>query len=196
MRVRSWATGVLALVVAMQQGCSYLFVSGPPKDHETKVYVDCTDSNGWPIVDSIWAGLNGLGAAAAIGDSETENRGQVILVGLVWLAVSGGAAIYGFDRVSQCKSAKAKGMERLAGQGAAPAAGAPVAPAAAPAAPAAAPVAPVAPAAPAAAPVAPVAPSAAPAAAPKTTPAAGGGGASASTGRRQVLGLKMRPAAI
>jgi hypothetical protein len=83
-----------------------LFVSGPPANHTAVVSFDCSDNHAWPVIDAIWAGLNGLGAAIAISDSTTRNRGQVIEVGLAWLAMSGFSAIDGFSKVSDCHAAR------------------------------------------------------------------------------------------
>jgi len=100
---------------------------------------DCSDSNAWPVIDAIWAGLNGIGAASAAGDDKTQNRGQIIGVGLAWLAVSGISAIYGFSKVSQCKDAKQQRDEQHLGGGAATPPPAPPSGRSAPAAPGGAP---------------------------------------------------------
>lgn len=95
-------------------GCSFLFVNGPPAHHEQMRYFDCSSSNVIPVLDVIWAGLNGLGAANAFSkdEDEMENRNTVIAVGFMWLAVSGASAIYGFTTVADCKGAKEKLMLR------------------------------------------------------------------------------------
>jgi len=175
----------MIVTLSLQSGCSFLFVKGPPANHAKLASVDCSDSNAWPVLDTIWAGLNGLGAVTAAGDATTPNQGQVIGVGLAWLAVSGISAIYGFSQVSACSDARRQHDEQLEPRGLAGRAPDPDAPGppltapasapmrAAPAAarapaPAAAP-APAPAAAPAPAPAA--APAPAPAAAPATTPA-------------------------
>jgi len=105
--------GIAATIalVSLQSGCSFLFVHGPPSNHAELASFDCSESNGWPIFDVIWAGLNGLGAATA-GDTPemTSNGGtstgpsqdEVVAVGVTWLVVSGISAIYGFS--SRCAS--------------------------------------------------------------------------------------------
>ncbi len=116
-------SAILALLVAGllgNTGCSFLFVSGPPDPMpQQPVYLSCTESNAWPIIDAIWAGLNGLGAAVAVsaeegtGEGEIENRGQVIAVGLAWLAISGSASIYGFSKTGKCRHARRVQMQRM-----------------------------------------------------------------------------------
>lgn len=105
---------IVAVALVFHAGCSYLFVSGPPANHAQLAVFDCTESNTLPVLDLIWAGLNGLGAASALSESEqmNSNRDQVITVGALWLAVSGTAAIYGFSKVSDCKSARRQRDER------------------------------------------------------------------------------------
>jgi|GEM_PF-3585240 len=112
--------GIAATIalVSLQSGCSFLFVHGPPSNHAELASFDCSESNGWPIFDVIWAGLNGLGAATA-GDTPemTSNGGtstgpsqdEVVAVGVTWLVVSGISAIYGFSKTSECRTAKHRG---------------------------------------------------------------------------------------
>ncbi len=101
--------GCVAVVTAMlwsQAGCSFMFAKGPPARHAEMASFDCSESNGWPIFDTIWAGLNGLGAISAAGDDTNPDKDQVVAVGLGWLLVSGISAIHGYSQVSDCKKAK------------------------------------------------------------------------------------------
>jgi hypothetical protein len=88
-------SGLLSL-----SGCSFIFSEGPPANHQRLPYFDCSTSYAPPVLDTIWAGLQGLNAVGAAATSEQDwnadiSRGAVIAVGLVWLAVSGTSAIYG-----------------------------------------------------------------------------------------------------
>jgi hypothetical protein len=69
------------------------------------------------VLDTIWGGLNGLGALSAVGTSQNEwnadySRGSVIVTGLLWLGVSGASAIYGYSKVGECKDAQQQLMMR------------------------------------------------------------------------------------
>ena len=98
-----------------------LFVEGPPPRHAAMPYFDCTSSVAAPVLDTVWAGLNGAGALIALGSTDAElkmqnqtnNRGTVIGVGLAWLALSGVSAVRGYQQTSDCREAKAQLALRL-----------------------------------------------------------------------------------
>lgn len=96
---------------SLQSACSFLFVQGPPDDHARRVSFSCSESNTLPVLDMIWAGLNGLGAAVV--DDTAENKDQVRVVGIGWLLLSGISAIYGFSKVSECNKAQQLRDERF-----------------------------------------------------------------------------------
>lgn len=104
--LRVGVSGVVVFALSLQAGCSFLFVHGPPANHAELASLECSDSNAWPVVDVIWAGLNGVGAASAAGDNTNPNKDQILAVGISWLVVSGISAIYGFSEVSACGDAK------------------------------------------------------------------------------------------
>jgi hypothetical protein len=115
--IRVCLIGVMGVALTLHSGCSFLFVKGPPEQHAQMAIFDCSDSNAWPAIDLIWAGLNGLGAASAAGDDANPQQDQIVAVGLAWLAVSGFSAIYGFSKVGQCERAKRTRDERYLGGG-------------------------------------------------------------------------------
>lgn len=163
--------GVVISAVLLQSGCSFLFVKGPPANHAEMASFDCSESNALPVLDLIWAGLNGIGAASAAGDDQIMNQEQIVGVGLAWVVVSGISAIYGFNKVGQCKNAREQREKRYQSyeeerRRAPDSVPAPVAPGAARAPGAIAPAPAPAPAPPPAAPAPP------PAAAPEPPPAA------------------------
>jgi hypothetical protein len=179
----------------LHSGCSFLFVKGPPDNHAKMATFDCSESRAWPVLDTIWAALNGLGAVSAASGSEMPRQNQqqgadrdtVMAVGFGWLVVSGAAAIFGYSQVSACNDAKHQRDERYFGQGVASPtpASRPVFPAAGGSTPAQAivpaPTPSTAPATPAASSPAPALPSTAPAPATAPTPASRGSGAPAPT---------------
>jgi hypothetical protein len=108
---------IMMVALLFHSGCSFLFVKGPPEQHAQMSSFDCSESNAWPVIDTIWAGLNGLGAISASNDSTTPSPGQpshsqVVAVGVSWLVVSGISAIYGFSKVSTCNDARRQREER------------------------------------------------------------------------------------
>jgi hypothetical protein len=105
---------LIGLIPATATGCSFLFVNGPPADHDRLPYFTCTQSNAVPALDLIWAGLNGLGAAAALSADEGtyENQGQAVFVGLGWVVISGLSARHGFVRAQECRAATIQLVQR------------------------------------------------------------------------------------
>lgn len=110
--IRVGLIGTLVAALMLHSGCSFLFVKGPPEQHAQMATFDCSDSNAWPVVDAIWAALNGIGAASAAGDDTNPDQGRIVGVGIAWLVVSGASAIYGFSKVGDCKKARRAREER------------------------------------------------------------------------------------
>jgi hypothetical protein len=109
-------TGMIALLTSGATGCSFLFVNGPPAGHESMPFFTCTQSNALPILDGIWAGLNGLGAVTALTAEEGtyENQSQAVGVGIGWFVLSSLSARSGFKDTRECRAATASLMQRLA----------------------------------------------------------------------------------
>jgi hypothetical protein len=112
----------VALVTSVSTGgCSFIFSEGPPVQHQRLPYFDCSTSYAPPVLDTIWGGLNGIGALVALGQTDAEwnrnngnnNRSAVVGIGLGWLALSGASALYGYSKVGACHAAKEQLMLRL-----------------------------------------------------------------------------------
>ena len=84
--------GALALVLcavaaAATNGCSFLFVDGPPPNARKLRAFSCTTSNSWPTTDVILGGLtllDGLGAATSASQNSTSggnNNANYIEIG-------------------------------------------------------------------------------------------------------------------
>jgi hypothetical protein len=122
MTYRRHPLAALAVAAAFQPACSFVFIERAPTKHKQMRAFDCTSSVTTPVLDTIWAGLNGIGAAVALSQSDrdyagrTPDRGTTIGVGLAWLAVSGASAIYGFTQTRACRSAKDDLYTRLSEQ--------------------------------------------------------------------------------
>jgi hypothetical protein len=97
-----------------QSGCSFVFVKGPPANHAEVPELDCSSRRGWPVLDTIGAGLSSVAVVSAAADdslpatdgANKSNRDRTMVLGLGWLVVSGISALYGFSKVSECRSAK------------------------------------------------------------------------------------------
>lgn len=112
---------VLALALSCSQvaGCSFLFSNAPPPDDQREAYFDCS-GYAEPVIDTVWAGLNGLGTLVAAGTSQADwnskpefgSRSATIASGLIWLGLSGASAIYGYSNAQKCSEAKDERMNR------------------------------------------------------------------------------------
>lgn len=116
--MRRAVTVVLTVLVVPLSvgGCGFIFVNGPPENHQEMNYFNCTESEVGPILDGVWAGLNAAGAVtAAINPDDYENSGAIITSGLIWTGVSGAASIVGQNKVSDCRQAKRALADRQSG---------------------------------------------------------------------------------
>ncbi len=102
-------------------GCSFLFVHGPPPDHERLPFFDCSSSNVLPVLDALYAGLAATEAVAAGEGSRTfsttssrRRRDAWVLAGEA--ALVGASAVYGFSKTSDCRKAQAAMLKRAATQ--------------------------------------------------------------------------------
>jgi hypothetical protein len=116
---RRTLAAVVVLAAAPGFGCSFIFSEGPPPNHARLPYFDCSSSYAPPVLDTIWGGLNLLGATLALAQSEEEwnreqttDRNVAIVTGLLWTALSGSSAAYGYNKVGACKQAKEQLMLR------------------------------------------------------------------------------------
>jgi hypothetical protein len=115
---------VLVLALALSVGgCSFVFVSGPPPQHEQLPYFSCTESRVAPILDLVFGILQGANFLFAAGSSDerwAENfdgdppiqRTTAIPIYAAVALLSAGGAYYGFTRTAACRDAKARAMLR------------------------------------------------------------------------------------
>jgi len=105
-------------LLAAASGCGFIFVHGPPADHERLEYISCTESDAGPILDIVWGGLNVVGAlTVASSPSDYENPDLAITSGLAWGVVSSFSAASGFKKTSACKRARQALAQRQAARG-------------------------------------------------------------------------------
>jgi hypothetical protein len=106
-------------------GCSFVFVKGPPANHEQLPAVTCTESWIVPGLDTAFTAIQVISLAYAASASEwNENflsrTGSIVLY--AGLAALGGAGMYyGFTRTKRCRAAKAQSRMRGGDQGSWPA---------------------------------------------------------------------------
>jgi hypothetical protein len=101
----------------MGGGCSFLFVHGPPKNHEQLQYFDCSTSNVAPVLDTIFGASAVLTVAGAAADSaEFSNLGSqktAIAVYAGEAALFAASAVYGYAKTSDCRAAQAAMLARM-----------------------------------------------------------------------------------
>lgn len=104
---------VLAVVLALAPGCSFLTVRGAPSSDPGVRPVDCTQSRFAPIVDTVPAAVL-LGVALAvlvdISGSDQGEEGRVLAGGLVVIVFGlpgipfGLSALYGYRKTGRCRA--------------------------------------------------------------------------------------------
>jgi hypothetical protein len=99
-------------------GCSFLFVHGPPPDHQRLPFFDCSSSNVLPVLDALYAGAVAIDAVAAGADrgvlSTTSSSKADVFLLAGEAAVMRASAIYGFRKTSDCRQAQAEMIRRAA----------------------------------------------------------------------------------
>jgi len=100
------------------EGCSYLFMHGPPAGHEKLDYFDCDANAAGPVADVSWALLDGvLVAAFASGNSDSDPSGHVGAAPVAIAAALGAAhlasAAYGAVKIGTCSDAREHLRQRI-----------------------------------------------------------------------------------
>jgi len=107
----------IAVLTHVFSGCSYLFVTAPPDNHERLNYFDCTQGNGLPVIDTV---LGGIYALASVGElsgrgasQSTSQTFESVGAPLVLAGLFAASAVSGFGKTSDCRMARTKLMVRL-----------------------------------------------------------------------------------
>jgi hypothetical protein len=119
------------VMAAWLSGCSFAFVSGPPPHHEELPAFDCTESRVAPVLDTLFAVLEGANlvlAAASTDQQWSDNfngnppieRGTAIPLYIALAALGTGSAYYGYARTSACREALEAARNRARGTGVGP----------------------------------------------------------------------------
>ena len=108
----------VVLIPLVIGGCGYVFTHGPPTGHEQMDYFSCTESNAGPIIDIVWASLNGIGTIGIASDMDAYEYAELsIASGVAWAILSGTAAATGFKKTKQCRLARQELAARLRAAG-------------------------------------------------------------------------------
>jgi hypothetical protein len=97
-------------------GCSFIFVDGPPTQHQKMPYFDCSSSNALPILDVAIAAAEGLTAASDLAGRDQYNSSYVTTEAVTQLGVAAlfaASGISGFSKTSACREAKDQLMLRM-----------------------------------------------------------------------------------
>jgi len=85
-----------AALAAGAGGCSFLFSEGPPRDHDTRAFFDCSEGMAPPILDSVATGLGILDVfGTATASPRPDNAGTAVAVQASLAVLAAGSAIYG-----------------------------------------------------------------------------------------------------
>jgi hypothetical protein len=113
----------IVLALALLSGCSFVFVSGPPAHHEQLPYFSCSESRIAPVLDTIFAVLQGANflLAASVSDERWADnydgdppiaRSTAIPLYAIGALLGVGGAYYGFSRTAACRDAKELALTR------------------------------------------------------------------------------------
>lgn len=101
---------VLFVVVSQLAGCAWLFqdkLAGGYDGYRGRSEPRCSTSNGWAVVDGVFAGLSVVSAIAASGDETDPNAGVYVVSGIAWAIIHGASALSGTRWASDCQRAYA-----------------------------------------------------------------------------------------
>ena len=111
---------LLCVFFFMPTACGYLFVTGPPPNHERLNFFLCTQSRVMPGIDALWTvGSAGVvisvlsGWETNVQREQSVGKGTAVAVYGAWGAATALTAASGFKKVNQCRTATALLMERL-----------------------------------------------------------------------------------
>jgi hypothetical protein len=112
--------GVRAILLSLAvSGCSVAFVNGPPANHRQMPAFSCTEMRIAPILDLVFAGVEGinLGGALAVSDdrwnstfnnSPPFSRQTAIAVYSTIIGLALLDLYYGYTRTAECREARAE----------------------------------------------------------------------------------------
>jgi hypothetical protein len=110
-----------ALSLVLASGCSFVFVDGPPQYHGQLPYLECTPKYTAPVLDTVWAGLSVAVAMIVLADGDEsgskDDAQAAAITQLLSAALYGTSALYGYNKVGQCREARTELLMRVNGAG-------------------------------------------------------------------------------
>lgn len=98
-------------------GCSFMFVHGPPPEHEKLPYFDCVSSAAAPVADATVATFAALMTAVMIDDDpddpEDDNSTSAAVTFGGLAGAHAASSIFGFINASSCSHAKQQLAHRI-----------------------------------------------------------------------------------
>ena len=101
----------VAVALTALSGCSLLFVEGPPRDHASRHFFDCTSSMVVPGMDAALTGALAL-SVLGVSSDQTHTTGDIVTQSALVVGALA-SATYGYMKVSRCREAKDDLAERL-----------------------------------------------------------------------------------
>jgi len=106
--------GALACFLALNTGCSFIFVNTPPSDLSDEEAIrtspDCTSNEFWPIFDAtgvVASGVN-VGLVGASPQYTDDQKKLLMSLHAAYGVLYAASAVYGFYETAKCKELKDK----------------------------------------------------------------------------------------
>jgi hypothetical protein len=102
-------------------GCSFVFMEGPPPDHQKMEYFDCTSTYGLAVADGLFALSGAIGAGTTLSQSNQDfadknngaSRNAAAGLDIVLAGVTAASAAYGVIQATRCDHAKEELKARI-----------------------------------------------------------------------------------
>jgi hypothetical protein len=108
------ALSLAAVALGSLSGCSFLLVSGPPRNKQSGE-IPCTVSHGWPVADGVmsatWVAEVGV-AAFAVKDESVKTRAEIGGTFGAMAVAQALSAYYGAAQVARCREAQVEALNR------------------------------------------------------------------------------------
>ena len=93
-------------------GCSFIFVHGPPATYPQARSFECSSSNAAPIIDTVLSVTTPLGFGLSYLNDSSQRTGAGIATAAVWTGAFIASAMYGYHTTAACRQAQAELVTR------------------------------------------------------------------------------------